>query len=90
MLKVLSEIPLPARPDPILIGNLVEVLRDILAEAAEGTTVAYLLTRPGVGAITKADRDWSSVLTTVSADVGIPIEPVFRANDERLVLVEPG
>jgi hypothetical protein len=89
MLKALNEVPLPARPDPILIGNLVEVLRDILAEAAEGTTVAFLLTRPGVGAITRADRDWSSVLTRVAADVGIPIEPVFRANDERLVLVEP-
>ncbi|WP_284226949.1 hypothetical protein [Mycobacterium antarcticum] len=89
MLKVLSEIPLPARPDPDLIGDLVMVLRDILATSPLGTTVAFLLTRPGVGAITTADRRWSSVLTRAAADAGVPIEPVFRANDEHLVRVEP-
>ncbi len=89
MVKVLSDVPIPKRPDPGLIGDLLAALREILAKADAGSTVAFLLTRPGVGAITDTDRRWSSVLTHSAAEFGVPIEPIFRANDERLVLVEP-
>jgi hypothetical protein len=47
------------------------------------------LTRPGRGSISDADRRWAALLTEVAALLGIPIEPVFRANDQSLLLVEP-
>jgi hypothetical protein len=48
-----------------------------------------LLTGPGVGPISDADRQWSTLLTEMAADFGVPLEPIFRANDEAVVLVEP-
>ncbi|TPG32246.1 hypothetical protein [Mycolicibacterium hodleri] len=89
MLKVLSDVPVPRTPDRALIGDLVSTLGELLAKTDDGTTVAFLLTRPGVGAITDVDRRWSSLLTKTAAELGVPIEPVCRANDEQLVLVEP-
>ena len=89
MLKVLSDVPVPRTPDPGLIGELVATLAEILATTDDDTTVAFLLTRPGVGTITDTDRRWSSLLTKSAAEYGVPIEPIFCANDERLALVAP-
>lgn len=88
MIKVLSEVPVTASPDRGLMADLMAALREILAKADDGTTVALLMTRPGVGAISAADRQWSVVLTGTAAEFGVPIEPVCRANDEHLVVVE--
>jgi hypothetical protein len=90
MVKVLSEFRVTATPDPRLITNLMEILRKLLATSEPGSTVALLLTRPGRGGITETDRQWSTLLTATAADLGVPIEPVFRADDEHVVLVEPG
>jgi hypothetical protein len=89
MIKVLSEVPVSASPDLSAIVELMGALRGILDKADGGTTVALLITRPGAGAISTADRKWSAVLTEAAAEFGIPIEPVCRANDEHLVVVEP-
>jgi hypothetical protein len=35
------------------------------------------------------DRQWSTMLTEAAEEFGVPIEPVFRANDGSLVLIEP-
>ncbi|MGH3674402.1 MAG: hypothetical protein ACRDU5_01435, partial [Mycobacterium sp.] len=55
----------------------------------EGASVALLLTRPGVGPISHLDRQWSTLLTQVAAAFGVPLQPIFRANDETLMQVEP-
>ncbi len=89
MVKVLTDVPIPKRPDRGLISDLMAALREIQTKGDGRTTVAVLLTRPGVGAISDADRRWSSVLNQTAAELGVPIEPIFRANDEHLVLVEP-
>ncbi|MDT5340179.1 MAG: hypothetical protein QOD90_5684 [Mycobacterium sp.] len=89
MLKVLSEVPVARTPEAGLVWNLMEALREIVAKFDVHTTVALLMTRPGVGAISEADRHWSTLLTDIADEVGVPIEPIFRANDENLVLVEP-
>jgi hypothetical protein len=60
----------------------------VLADFSEGTTIALLLTRPGPGPISDLDRQWSTLLTEVAEEFGVPIEPVFRANDESLVQVD--
>jgi hypothetical protein len=63
-------------------------LVDVLDGLKVDTTLALLLTRPGKGAISDADRRWATLLTEVADEFGVPIEPIFRANDEALVQVE--
>jgi hypothetical protein len=47
------------------------------------------LTRPGPGEISRLDRQWSTMLTEAATEFGVPIEPIFRANDESLLQLEP-
>jgi hypothetical protein len=89
MVKVLSQVPLGSGADRPLVESVMSGLRDVLDEYLAGTTVALLLTRPGPGPISNMDRRWSTMLTEAAAEFAVPIEPVFRANDEALVLVEP-
>ncbi len=60
----------------------------ILYEFEPGTTPALLLTRPGRGGISKMDQNWTTLLTEVAAAHNVPLEPIFRANDESLVHVK--
>jgi hypothetical protein len=89
MVKALSQVPLGSRPRRPLVESVMSGVRDVLADFREGTTVALLLTRPGPGPVSNIDRQWSTMLTAGAMQSGVPIEPVFRANDESLVLVEP-
>jgi hypothetical protein len=89
MIKVLSDVPIGPRPDPSLVRELLSALSTILAGADDGTTVALLLTRPGVGAISQTDREWSKLVAETADVLRVPIEPFFRANDEEMALVEP-
>ena len=63
-------------------------VRDVLTDFRSGTTVALLLTRPGRGVISEADRMWSKLLTEAAARFDVPLEPIFRANNEALVQLE--
>jgi hypothetical protein len=89
MYKTLSQLPLGPRPRPQLIESMMAAVADVLEGLGDGSSVALLLTRPGRGQISEADRQWSTMITDVAAEHGVPIEPIFRANDESLVLVEP-
>lgn len=89
MFKALSQMPLPPRPRRPILVSMMTALLEVLDGLKEDTTVALLLTRPGKGPISDADRRWAVLLTDVAAELGLPIEPVFRANDEALVHVEP-
>ena len=90
MLKVLTDMPLGPRPRRSAIEPMFCALVDALADFIPDTTVALLLTRPGTGPISAADRQWATLLTEVAGELGLPIEPVFRANDEALEQVERG
>ncbi len=89
MYKTLSQVPLGSRPKRGLVESVVSQLSRVLNGLETGTTVAMLLTRPGPGPISHLDRQWSSLLTEVATEFGVPLEPVFRANDDSLVEVEP-
>ncbi len=89
MVKALSQVPLGPRPRRPIVASTMAALLEVLEGLKDGTSVALLLTRPGRGPISDADRQWSTLLTEVASELGVPIEPVFRANDESLVLVEP-
>jgi hypothetical protein len=87
LIKMLSEVPISPRPLGGILWNLMSTLRTLLDDLASGTTVALLLTGPGRGPISSVDRLWSKALTEMSEKFGVPIEPIFRANDETLELV---
>ncbi|WP_041312063.1 hypothetical protein [Mycobacterium sp. JS623] len=89
LIKALSQLPLPPRPRHPIVVSAMTALLEVLDGLTKDTTVALLLTRPGRGPISDADRRWAALLTDVAHSLGVPIEPVFRANDESLVLVEP-
>jgi hypothetical protein len=86
-LKILNDIEIKAVPDPSLVAELMAQLSDFLEQFEPGTTVAFLLTRPGSGPISRIDRRWAAQIRDCAADFGVPIEAFFRANDEALVQV---
>ena len=88
LIKALSQVPIGPRPQSRILKNLMSSLRMVIDGMAPGTTVALLLTGPGRGPISPADRLWSKSLTEMARHFVIPIEPIFRANDEALVQVD--
>jgi hypothetical protein len=86
--KAISQVPLGPRPKPRLVDSVMSGIADALADFKEGTTIALLLTRPGRGGISQADRQWSELLAETAERFGVSLEAIFRANDEALVLVE--
>lgn len=89
LIKVLSDMPIGVRPVPDVVDGLMTTLGVLVGDLGEGSTVALLLTRPGGGTISTADRRWADALTEAAERLDVPIEPIFRANDEALILVEP-
>jgi hypothetical protein len=90
IIKVLNQIPVPVSPAEHYGVELFSKLRGVLDAFEPNTTVALLLTRPGAGGISNADRRWSTMLTETAARFAIPLEPIFRANSTAVVHVEPG
>lgn len=90
MYKTMTQVPICERATPRNVESVMSRLPRVLAGLDADTTVALLLTRPGGGPISNDDRLWSVALTDAADLFGVPLEPVFRANDEALVLVEPG
>jgi hypothetical protein len=82
--KQLSQVPIRPRPQGRILWNLMSALRTLLADLGPGTTVAMLLTGPGRGPVSSADRVWSKTLTDMADRFAVPLEPIFRANDESL------
>lgn len=76
------------RPRQRTVDDMLGRLRGVLDGLEPGTTVALLLTRPGHGPVSDADRQWCTLLTATAARLGVPIEPVFRANEDAVALVE--
>lgn len=85
MQKVLSQVPVGASPHRGLVDKLMMGLEVLLEGFEPGTSVALLLSRPGGDPVSAEDRDWAAVLTKTAARIGIPIEPVFRANDAAIL-----
>jgi hypothetical protein len=82
--KKLSHVPVRPRPQGRIVWNLMSALRTLLDDLGPGNTVALLLSRPGRGSISPTDRMWSKTLTDMAEKFAVPLEPIFRANDEAL------
>lgn len=87
MQKVLSQVPVGAAPHRGLVEDLMAGLEVLLEGFEPGTSVALLLSRPGDDPVSAEDRRWAVVLSKAAARIGIPIEPIFRANDAGILLL---
>lgn len=83
--KILTDMEIGVRPQPDGLDNLMFALRQLLDDMGIGHTVAFLLTRPGRGGLSNNDRRWCAAVIYAANRHAIPIEPMFRANDEALV-----
>lgn len=89
LIKVLNQIDIPLSPDERIGVEVFSMLRAVLDGFEPDTTVALLLTRPGTGPVSNADRRWVTMLTETAERLDIPLEPIFRANSTAVVHVEP-
>ncbi len=80
-----SEVP----PEPEEVANLYEVLDLVCEELPAGTSVAFLLTRPGREGVTAFDRDFAARLLAGGRGSGLRGHPIHRANDVGIVVVAP-
>jgi hypothetical protein len=89
LIKALTQVELGPRPRRRYVESTMAALRHVIDEFKDGTTLALLLTRPGRGPISPADRQWAALLADLAAEFSLPIAQIFRANDEDLVEVDP-
>jgi hypothetical protein len=89
LLKVLTDIEIGVRPSRGVIDDLMSRLRTVVDGLGEGHSLALLLSRPGRDGVSTNDRRWCAALTAAAGSFGVPLEPMFRANDEALVPLEP-
>jgi hypothetical protein len=73
----------PARPDRLLLDNLMGILDELL-RGEPGVRLAFLLSRPGRDGVTPNDRAWGRDLHRAARAARLPCEPVHVANDVRL------
>ncbi|AKS36604.1 hypothetical protein [Mycolicibacterium goodii] len=85
--RTMSQVPLQSRPQPGFIEYLVSRLPKLLADLGPGSTVAFLLSRPGRGPVSNLDRVWAGLLVNTADRYGVALQPIFRANDEAVVEV---
>ena len=75
------------RPRGPIVWNLMSSLRTLLDDREPGTTVALLLSGPGRGPTSTIELVWSKSLTDMADRFAVPLEPIFRANDELVALL---
>jgi len=85
MQKVLTQMPIGRWPNRSVVETLFSGLADLLTESAHTSSLAVLLTRPGFDHVSTEDRRWSEVLNDTAREIGLDLEPLFRANDGGLV-----
>ncbi|HXS84359.1 MAG TPA: hypothetical protein VN741_01825 [Mycobacterium sp.] len=85
--KKLGQLEIHARPRGRIVWNLMSSLRTLLDDLEPGTTVALLLSGPGRGPVSTIELTWSKSLTAMADRFAVPLEPIFRANDESVALV---
>jgi hypothetical protein len=89
LMKTMSQVPIGPLAKSRILKSLMSALHTVLNDMPSESTVALLLTGPGRGAISPTDRQWARSLTEAAAQFDVPLLPIFRANDESILQVEP-
>ena len=79
---------LPEYPDGDLSG-LMYVCREVGSGIGPDTTVAILISRPGGGGPSAADRAWGARIVRAARRDGVTVHPVHLANDEAVRVLAP-
>jgi hypothetical protein len=80
----------PAQPEQRLLDQLLGTCAQILEhDLPNGTTVAFLRSRPGAGPVVDEDVAWATGLRDAARKAGVPCRPVHVANDEQVAVVAP-
>jgi hypothetical protein len=89
LLKTMTQMPIEALPMPRLVSDLMSSLHFVVDGMFCDISIALLLTGPGRGGVTPADRQWAQSLTDAAVEFEVPLLPIFRANDEVILQVDP-
>jgi hypothetical protein len=76
-------------PEPHEVANLFAVLEQVCAEEGEGTSVAFLVSRPGRDGINAFDRALAARLISGARGSGLHCHPIHVANDAAVRAVTP-
>ena len=76
-------------PDTEEVVNLFDVLGQVCADEGEGTSVAFLLTRPGRDRVNPFDRDLATRLMAGARASSVACHPIHVANDVGVWAVTP-
>ena len=71
------------------VGSLCDVLRHVVDERRDISSVAFLLSRPGRGGLIPSDRQLAHRLIAGAQAVGLPCAPVHVANDVAVLAIAP-
>lgn len=71
------------------VAALVETLAEVMAGDPHLAGAAFLISRPGVGGITDADRVLATSLLRRCREAGIACEPVHVAHDRAIIAIAP-
>jgi hypothetical protein len=85
--KKISRVAILPRPRGPIVWNLMSSLRTLLDDLEPDTTAALLLSGPGRGPVSTIELIWSKALTDTAARFAVPLEPIFRANDESVAVL---
>lgn len=89
LMKTMTQMPIDAVPRPRLVGDLMSRLHFVVDGMLWEISIALLLTCPGRGGVSPADWQWAKALTDAAVEFEVPLLPIFRANDEAILQVEP-
>jgi len=76
-------------PEATEVAHLFDVLEQVCAEEGEGTSVAFLITRPGRDSVNGFDRELATRLIAGSRSSHLRCHPIHVANDVAVRVVTP-
>ena len=76
-------------PEPVEVEHLYDVLEQVCADEGEGTSVAFLVTRPGRDSVNTFDRELATRLIAGSRSSYLRCHPIHVANDVAVRAITP-
>ncbi len=76
-------------PDAEEVANLFAMLEHVCVDEGEGTSVAFLVTRPGRDSVNAFDRDLAGRLVAGARSSHVHCHPIHVANDRAVWAVSP-
>jgi hypothetical protein len=79
----------PARPEPQMVRNLVQLLHSTIADRSPAAWAAVALSRPGPPTTSDDDRAWGRALHENAAASGVALRPLHLATPGRVTVLRP-